>query len=132
MVRPGADARAHPRPDRRSGLCRAPAALCSALALAGCAGGVLQPEGPVGAANAQILLNAVEIMSAIVVPTIAGLLFVGWWFRASNARARYRPHFVYSGRIELIVWAIPLLVILFLSGVIWIGAHQLDPFEPVQ
>ena len=55
-----------------------------------------------------------------------------WWFRASNTRARYQPGFVYSGRIELIVWAIPLLVILFLGGVIWIGAHDLDPFEPIE
>src|SRR6476661_10237567 len=42
------------------------------------------------------------------------------------------PGFVYSGRIELIVWAIPLLVILFLGGVIWIGAHALDPFKPIE
>ena len=55
-----------------------------------------------------------------------------WWFRASNTRARYQPGFVYSGRIELIVWAIPLLVILFLGGVIWIGAHDLDPFKPIE
>jgi cytochrome o ubiquinol oxidase subunit 2 len=105
---------------------------CAALALGGCAGGVLEPQGPIGAADSTILLNAVGIMSAIVVPTIAGLLFFAWWFRASNSRARYRPDFVYSGRLELIVWAIPLLVILFLGGVIWIGAHELDPYEPVQ
>jgi cytochrome o ubiquinol oxidase subunit 2 len=104
----------------------------STLALGGCSHGVLQPQGPVGAANSIILLDAVAIMAAIVVPTIIGLLAFAWWFRASNSRARYQPDFVYSGRIEIIVWAIPLLVILFLSGVIWIGSHQLDPFEPIQ
>jgi cytochrome o ubiquinol oxidase subunit II len=67
-----------------------------------------------------------------VVPTIIGILVFAWWFRASNTRARFQPGFVYSGRIELIVWAIPLLVILFLGGVIWIGAHALDPFEPIE
>jgi cytochrome o ubiquinol oxidase subunit 2 len=66
------------------------------------------------------------------VPTIIGVLVFAWWFRASNTRARYQPGFVYSGRIELIVWAIPLLVILFLGGVIWIGAHDLDPFKPIE
>jgi cytochrome o ubiquinol oxidase subunit II len=100
--------------------------------LAGCSGGVLEPQGPIGAANIQILLNALVIMLVIVVPTIVGVLVVAWWFRASNTRARYRPGFVYSGRIELIVWAIPLLVILFLGGVIWIGAHALDPFKPIE
>jgi cytochrome o ubiquinol oxidase subunit II len=102
------------------------------LLLAGCSGGVLEPQGPIGAANNQILLNALGIMLVIVVPTIIGVLVVAWWFRASNTRARYQPGFVYSGRIELIVWAIPLLVILFLGGVIWIGAHALDPFKPIE
>ena len=49
-------------------------------------------------------------MLAIVVPTIAATLAFAWWFRASNTRATYLPDFAYSGRIELIVWAIPLLV----------------------
>ncbi|MGB7037440.1 MAG: ubiquinol oxidase subunit II [Xanthobacteraceae bacterium] len=91
----------------------------------------MTPRGPIGSANAIILLDAVGIMSAIVVPTIIAVLAFAWWFRASNTRAQFRPDFVYSGRIEIIVWAIPLLVILFLSGVIWIGAHELDPFEPI-
>ena len=67
----------------------------------------------------------------IVVPTIVAALFFAWWFRASNARASYRPDWVYSGRIEIIVWSIPLLVILFLGGVIWIGSHDLDPYRPI-
>jgi cytochrome o ubiquinol oxidase subunit 2 len=99
--------------------------------LAGCSGGVLDPHGPVGGANALILLNAVGIMCVIVVPTIVAVLGCAWWFRAGNTRAQYRPEFVYSGRLELLVWAIPLLVILFLGGVIWVGSHELDPFRPI-
>jgi cytochrome o ubiquinol oxidase subunit 2 len=99
--------------------------------LVGCSGGVLDPHGPVGGANALILLNAVGIMCVIVVPTIVAVLGCAWWFRAGNTRAQYRPEFVYSGRLELLVWAIPLLVILFLGGVIWVGSHELDPFRPI-
>jgi cytochrome o ubiquinol oxidase subunit II len=104
----------------------------TACLLAGCSESIFQAQGPIGAANIQILLNATGIMSVIVVPTIIGVLAFAWWFRDSNTQARYRPGFVYSGRIELIVWAIPLLVILFLGGVIWIGAHALDPFKPIE
>jgi cytochrome o ubiquinol oxidase subunit II len=99
--------------------------------LAGCSGGVLDPQGPVGDADRQMMVNALAIMLAIVVPTILVALAFAWWFRASNPRARRQPDFVYSGRIELIVWSIPLLVILFLGGVIWIGSHQLDPYRPI-
>ncbi len=103
----------------------------AAFDLATVGGGVLEPHGPVGAGNAQILLNAVAIMLMIVVPTILATFAFAWWFRASNKRATYRPDWTYSGRIELIVWGIPLLVVLFLSGVIWIGSHDQDPSRPL-
>jgi cytochrome o ubiquinol oxidase subunit II len=105
--------------------------LAPAVVLGGCAGGVLQPKGPIGAATSKILLDAVGIMSVIVVPTIVALVVIGWWFRASNTRARYQPSFVYSGRLEIIVWSIPVLVIMFLGGLTWIGSHELDPFVPI-
>src|SRR5271154_3150153 len=101
--------------------------LGSASLLGGCDTGVLDPQGPVGIAEKTILIDSLAIMLAIVVPTIAATLAFAWWFRASNARATYLPDFVYSGRLELIVWAIPLLTILLLGGVIWIGSHDLDP-----
>ena len=75
-------------------------------------------RGRIGAANIQILLNALNIALVIVKADDhrrASLVFV-LWFRAWATRARYQPGFVFSGRIELIVWAIPLLVILFLGG----------------
>ncbi len=106
-------------------------ALAPLVSLAGCSGGVLQPQGPIGEANTIILLDSVAIMSVIVVPTLAAILVFAWWFRASNARAVYRPDFVHSGRLELLVWAIPILVIMFLGGVIWIGSYELDPYRPI-
>ena len=92
---------------------------------------ILAPAGPVGAGERLILLDALAIMLAIVIPTMVATLAFAWWFRASNTRASYLPGWDYSGRIELIVWSIPTLVILFLGGVIWIGSHDLDPFVPL-
>ena len=70
-------------------------------------------------------------MLAIVIPTIAATFAFAWWFRASNTKARYLPDFEYSGRLEMIVWAIPIMVIVLLGGVTWIGAHELDPDAPI-
>jgi len=94
--------------------------------------GILDPAGPVGYAERTILLNSLAIMLAIVVPVILATLAFAWWFRASNSKARYLPTWAYSGRIELIVWSIPALVVFFLGGIAWIGSHQLDPAEPLQ
>jgi cytochrome o ubiquinol oxidase subunit 2 len=101
------------------------------IVLTGCHLAVLDPQGVVGIADKTILIDSLAIMLAIVVPTIAAILGVAWWYRASNTRARYLPEFAYSGRLELIVWAIPLLVIMLLGGVAWIGAHDLDPADPL-
>ena len=89
--------------------------------------GVLDPQGPVGVAERTILLDATVIMLAVVVPVIVMALAFAWWFRAGNRRARRRPDWDYSGPVEVTVWAIPLLVVLFLGGIGWLGAHELDP-----
>jgi cytochrome o ubiquinol oxidase subunit 2 len=99
--------------------------------LAACQPAVLDPQGPVGIAERQLLIDSMAIMLTIVVPTIVATFGFAWWFRASNTKATYLPDFEYSGRIELIVWAIPLLVIILLGGVAWIGSHKLDPAEPL-
>jgi cytochrome o ubiquinol oxidase subunit II len=101
------------------------------LALAACEPAILDPQGPVGAAQKSILIGSLAIMLAIVVPTIVATLAFAWWFRASNTRATYLPEWEFSGRIELIVWSIPLLVITLLGGVAWIGSHDLDPAKPL-
>jgi cytochrome o ubiquinol oxidase subunit 2 len=106
--------------------------LAALAASASCrADSILSPAGPVAAGDRIILLDAVFIMLAIVVPTMLVTVAFAWWYRASNMRATYRPDWTYSGRLELLVWSIPTLVIFFLGGVIWIGSHRLDPFEPL-
>ena len=101
------------------------------IVLTACQPAVLDPQGVVGQAQKMILTNSVAIMLAIVIPTIAVTLGVAWWFRASNPRARYLPDWAYSGRIELVVWSIPLLTVMLLGGVAWIGSHDLDPAKPL-
>ena len=102
------------------------------ISLAGCHTAVLSPVGPVGEANRIVLLDSLAIMLAIVVPTIVAIFAFAYWFRASNTRTRYLPDWAYSGRLELIVWSIPALVVFFLGGIAWISAHLLDPAAPLK
>src|SRR6266545_1452642 len=105
--------------------------LISAATLGGCTEGILDPKGPIAAAERQILLNALGIMLAIVIPTILATLGVSYWFLSSNTRARYLPDFTYSGRLEMLVWSIPAMTVLLVGGVAWVGAHDLDPRKPI-
>ena len=101
--------------------------LTGAAMLGGCSEGVLDPKGPVAAAERLILFNSLGIMLAIVIPTILATLGVAWWFRSSNSRARYLPSFEFSGRLEILVWSIPAMTVLLVGGVAWVGSYDLDP-----
>src|ERR1700734_2578360 len=111
---------------------RAVSILGGATLMASCHEGVLDPRGPVGKAERVILYDSTAIMLAVIIPVIVLTLAFAWWFRARNSRARYRPHWEYSGRIEMIIWSIPALVILFLGGIAWTGSHDLDPPAPLR
>jgi len=104
-------------------------ALCAMLA--SCEDGVLDPHGPIGRAERLILSDATAVMLAVVIPVILLALAFAWWFRADNRLAKYTPDWEYSGRIELIIWSIPALVIAFLGGMAWITSHDLDPPKPL-
>jgi cytochrome o ubiquinol oxidase subunit 2 len=102
--------------------------VCAASLLASCRGaGVLDPQGPIAAAERLLLINATEIMLVVVVPVILATLGFAWWFRSSNESASRSPDWAYQGGIEFVVWSIPALVVILLGGVNWIGSHQLDP-----
>jgi cytochrome o ubiquinol oxidase subunit 2 len=95
-------------------------------------GGVLDPQGPVAGAERLILINATAIMLVVVVPVILMTLAVAWYYRAGNIRAGYRRDWAYSGRIELVVWSIPAMVVILLASVGWTGSHQLDPARAIE
>src|SRR5262249_22010719 len=100
-------------------------------ALGGCSQGVLDPKGPIAAAERLILFNSLVIRRALVIPAILAPLAVAFGFRSSNSRARYLPAFQYSGRLEMLVWSIPAMTVLLVGGVAWVGSHDLDPHKPI-
>jgi len=93
--------------------------------------GVLDPQGPIAAAERTILIDSVGIMLAIILPVIIATLAVACWFRASNKHATHLPDWEYSGRVELVVWSIPAMTVLLLGGLGWVASHDLDPPRPL-
>jgi cytochrome o ubiquinol oxidase subunit II len=105
--------------------------ISTALLLASCQG-VLDPQGPIASAQRLLLINATAIMLVVVVPVIVATLAFAWWYRSSNSRATRSLDESYEGRVEFVTWSIPALTVILLSGVIWIGSHQLDPRAPIE
>ena len=107
-------------------------AALAMVTLCGRAEGVLDPWGPVGATQRQLLYECLGVMLIVVVPVIVLTLAFAWWFRASNRRAAYLPDWSYSGKVEFSIWIIPLLIVLFLAAVAWVSSHELDPYRPLR
>ena len=105
--------------------------LIGAATLGGCSEGVLNPKGPIAASERLLLINSTAIMLVVVIPVILATLGFAWWYRSSNIRASRSQSENYEGRVEFVIWSIPALIVILLSGVIWIGSHQLDPRTPI-
>ena len=106
--------------------------ITASALVAGCNRGIMDPAGPVAAAEKTILINSTAIMLAIIIPTMMATIAFAWWFRRGNSKATYRPDWEYSGAIEMVVWSIPALTVMLLGGIAWIGSHDLDPRAPLK
>ena len=107
------------------------APLLTAL-LAGCQKAVvLNPAGDVAAQQGQLVITATLLMLIIIVPVIALTLFFAWKYRQNNTEAEYDPEWHHSTTLELVIWTVPLLIIIALGAVTWIGTHKLDPYRPL-
>ncbi len=99
--------------------------------LGGCNLVVMQPAGFIAEQQRNLVLASTGLMLLIIVPVIACTLFFAWHFRASNEDAVYDPDWHHSTQLEVLIWTAPLLIIIALGALTWIGTHTLDPFRPL-
>jgi cytochrome o ubiquinol oxidase subunit 2 len=97
--------------------------------LAGCDMVSLRPSGYVAAQQGQLVVISTLLMLLIIVPVIAFTLVFAWRYRESNTTAPYTPEWDHSIQLELLIWAAPLLIIIALGAITWIGTHTLDPYR---
>jgi cytochrome o ubiquinol oxidase subunit 2 len=101
------------------------------LALAACDMVVLSPSGDVAAQQRDLLVMSTWLMLLIIVPVMALTVLFAWRYRHNNREARYEPDWHHSMRLELVIWSAPLLIIICLGALTWLGTHLLDPYRPL-
>jgi cytochrome o ubiquinol oxidase subunit II len=100
-----------------------------ALALSGCDFIVLSPAGDVAVQQRDLVIISTVLMLLIVLPVMALTVLFAWRYRQSNTAARYEPEWDHSTQLELVIWSAPLLIIVCLGAVTWMGTHLLDPYR---
>jgi cytochrome o ubiquinol oxidase subunit 2 len=99
--------------------------------LSGCNAALLDPKGQVATDEKHLIITATLLMLIVVIPVIFLTLYFAWRYRASNTSATYQPNWSYSHRIEAVVWAVPLAIVLVLGTITWKSTHALDPYRPL-
>jgi len=107
-------------------------ALLAALAtLAGCKSDLLDPSGDVALQQRNILLQSTWLMLLIIIPVMVLTVWFAWRYRASNKSTDYEPDWDHSTHLELVIWSAPLLIVICLGALTWLGTHLLDPYRPI-
>lgn len=111
-----------------------PLALAPIMAaLAGCEAVVLAPAGDIAIQQRDLLVFSVLLMLIVIVPVMVLTVWFAWKYRASNkaVEKEHDPDWDHSTHLELVIWAVPLLIIICLGAVTWTGTHLLDPYRPL-
>ncbi len=111
------------------GLLRTAPALIACLALTACDMVVLNPGGDIAERERDLLVTSTWLMLIIIVPVMALIVWFAWHYRHDNHEARYEPDWHHSMRLELVIWSAPLLIVICLGTLTWLGTHLLDPFR---
>ena len=92
----------------------------------------LDPQGPIAAAaRDHFMLVTAILLVFVAVPVFIGTIWFAWRYRYGASKPRYTPQWMFSKPIEYFTWAGPIVIVAFLSVVVWRSAIALDPYSPL-
>lgn len=80
--------------------------------LGGCNFVVMNPAGDIAVQQRDLVIVSTVLMLIIIIPVMALTVFFAWKYRQANTAARYEPDWDHSTHLELVIWAMPLLIII--------------------
>ncbi|MEK3913161.1 ubiquinol oxidase subunit II [Paenibacillus sp. FSL H7-0331] len=108
--------------------------ILSIVLLTGCSEQfiVLDPKGPVGAAQKDLIWISTLLCSVVIVPVLLLSGFILWRYREkAGSKATYAPDWAHSTKLEVIWWGIPIIIIIILGLVTAKYTYALEPSKPL-
>lgn len=91
---------------------------------------VLQTNGPVAAAQVELMRDALLLMAIVVLPVFVLTGVFVWRYRRAR-QAAYRPDWSFSLALEFAIWGIPACIVAAIGYLVWTRTHDLDPYAQV-
>jgi cytochrome o ubiquinol oxidase subunit 2 len=88
---------------------------------------LLNPKGQVAGSQHGLMILATAIMLLIAVPTLFLFYFFAWKYRETNTKAKYEPARQHGKLFIFSLWAIPSIIMVVLSVIMWTETHRLEP-----
>lgn len=93
--------------------------------------GVFNPKGIIALAEMNLIVTTTLLMLIVVIPVFVMLAVFSWRYRAGNTKAKYSPDWHRSMVLEVIWWAVPIIIIVIIARITWVSSHDLDPYKPI-
>ncbi len=59
-------------------------------------------------------------------------LYFAWKYRDTQNHEIYAPKWAHSNKIEAVVWAVPIVIVVILGVITWQSTQELDPYKPIE
>lgn len=105
--------------------------IISSILLSGCQFDVLAPSGYIAEQLRDVLTITTVLILVIVLPVMVTIVVFAVRYRKSKGTGAYDPEFHHSSQLELLIWAAPLIIIIWLGALTWVSTHKLDPYRPL-
>jgi cytochrome o ubiquinol oxidase subunit 2 len=107
--------------------------LLTAALLSGCGDVmVLNPKGPIGQGQKDLIILTSILCAVVLVPVLAMTAFIVYRYRdRPDNKAPYRPNWSHSTILETIWWVVPVLIIAVLAVVTVRATYALEPSKPI-
>jgi cytochrome o ubiquinol oxidase subunit 2 len=94
---------------------------------------VLDPKGPIGESQKDLIYFSTILCSVIIVPVLILTAIIVWRYRDKPGRkASYNPNWEHSTKLEITWWTIPIIAILILAIVTVKYTYALEPSKPIE
>lgn len=91
----------------------------------------LEPMGPVAEEQAVHLLRVIAITMIVILPVLIGVPLILWRYRLNSGKSKYTPEWEYSGKLELVLWGVPIVIVIVLASWLWYSTDKLDPYDAI-
>ncbi len=99
--------------------------------LSGCQFDVLAPSGYIAQQLRDVLTITTVLILVIVLPVMVTIVVFALRYHKSKGSGEYDPNFHHSSQLELLIWAAPLIIIIWIGALTWVSTHKLDPYRPL-